>query len=218
MTENRDREISLNTLASKFAEGEVGKVTEWHRTLHEAIVSGMLAARREQHPPVTTQGHYRPSNFATGKQTFVPARTSTPQPRFFVTPAACRTWLAKLPDFNPPGLVLVWMGNAWQSAQAPESAASDKTTQADWETLTPEQRKAAWDGMTKAGRLEKARELVKAHQGNKTRAGAEVGITGNRIGQILKEGEPEEPEPPLPDNHWIRDAGLAEPKRGKASR
>lgn len=115
---------------------------------------------------------------------------------------------------EPGELVRAWLGREWQPAPATESAAS----QLDWETLTPEQKKAAWDGMTKAGRQDKAPELVKKHGGNKTRAGAEVGISGNRIGQILKESEPEEPEAPLPVNQWTLMAGLVKPKRGKASR
>lgn len=90
----------------------------------------------------------------------------------------------------------------------------------DWASLTPEQKRAAWQAMGKAGRQDKAHELVRLHQGNKTAAGREVGISGNRIGQILKEAEEqsEHPEAELPVNHYTVAAGLVKPKRGRASR
>jgi hypothetical protein len=57
----------------------------------------------------------------------------------------------------------------------------------DWEQKTLEQKKASWNALSPEGRFVKADELTKKHHGNKTAAGREVGVTGNRNGQILKE-------------------------------
>ena len=86
-----------------------------------------------------------------------------------------------------------------------------------WDSMTPEQKKAAWDAMDPLSRREKAVELVKKHKGNKAAAGREVGVTGKRIAQLLAELE-DQPEVPLPVNRYTVAAGLAKPKRGKASR
>jgi hypothetical protein len=100
----------------------------------------------------------------------------------------------------------------------PEQANSEGVSAA-WDGLSPDGKRAAWNAMTPAQRREKAVELVKKHNGNKTAAGAEVVISRERMGTLFREGTAEQqPEAPLPDNHWIRDAGLAEPKQGKPSR
>jgi len=118
-----------------------------------------------------------------------------------------------------------WQNNSKQGAsEKPEQAKGESIapstieTPPAWDTLTLEEKKASWDAMSPPARRKKAAELVKKHNGNKTKAAAEVDVSRERIGQIIKEGKPEEPEAPLPDNHYTRLAGLAKPKRGKASR
>lgn len=86
-----------------------------------------------------------------------------------------------------------------------------------WGSLTPEQKKAAWNAMDPEARRAKATELVKKHSGDKTAAGREVGITRNRIAQLLRETEGQA-EAPLPVNKWTQAAGMTTTKRGKASR
>lgn len=107
----------------------------------------------------------------------------------------------------PSELVGAWLGTDWQATPSP----------ADWGSLSPEEKRAAWETMSPEGRREKAAELVGQHGGNKTAAGEEVGISGNRIGQLLKETTPEQSEAPLPVNQYTILSGLAKPKRGKDS-
>jgi hypothetical protein len=108
--------------------------------------------------------------------------------------------------------------NEGREAQETESAVDVKAGQPDWETLSPEQKKVTWDGMTPARRREKARELVKKHDGHRAHAGAEVCITRERIGQLIKEDKPKEAEAPLPVTPWTQLTELENPKRYKASR
>ena len=103
--------------------------------------------------------------------------------------------------------------------ETPEAIAPSTIEQPPaWDSLKPDEKKAAWNDLSPVARREKAAELVMKHGGNKTRAGAEVGISRERIGQITKEGKPEVPEAPLPVNKWTQAAGLVKPKRSKASR
>ena len=102
--------------------------------------------------------------------------------------------------------------------QSEAIASSTIETPPAWDTLTSEEKKASWDALSPPARREKATEMVKKHKGNKTQAAAEVGISRERIGQIIKEVKPKELEAPLPDNPWTQLAGLTNPKRGKASR
>jgi len=90
--------------------------------------------------------------------------------------------------------------------------------QAGWDAMNQEQKRAVWDAMGVQTRREKAAELVKRHGGNKTAAGREVGISGIRIGQLLKLLKVAEvrPEAPLPVNKWTQAAGLATSTRSKA--
>lgn len=121
------------------------------------------------------------------------------------------TWAASV-NLAPIPPELAARANAVQ-----DTAQTTEAPPATWEAMTLEQKRAAWNVMSAQTRREKAAELVRKHGGNKTAAGAEVGITGNRMGQLLKETEGQ-PEAPLPVNKWTQAAGLAKPKRGKASR
>jgi len=93
-------------------------------------------------------------------------------------------------------------------------APSTIETPPSWDTLTLVEKKASWVALSPPARREKAAELVKKHKGNKTLAAAEVDISRERMGQIIKEGKP---EAPLPVNQWTQLAGLTKPKRDKAS-
>ena len=81
-----------------------------------------------------------------------------------------------------------------------------------WDAMTQDEREAAWNAMTPEQRRAKAPELVKKHNGNKSAAGREVGITHTRIAQLL-EGQSKESEAP-----HTGPFGLPLPTRGKASR
>jgi hypothetical protein len=107
---------------------------------------------------------------------------------------------------------------ATEPAQSEAIAPSTIETPPAWDTLTLEEKKASWDAMTPDGRREKAHELVKKHDGNKTRAAAEVGISPQAFRRYIEEAKPEETEAPLPVNMWTQTLGLVKPKRGKASR
>lgn len=95
----------------------------------------------------------------------------------------------------------------------------DQGTAPSWENLSADGKRATWQAMSPEQRRAKARELVERHGGNRAAAGAEVGITGNRIGQLLKETEPEgESEAPLPINKYTAALGLSKPAPCKPSR
>lgn len=86
-----------------------------------------------------------------------------------------------------------------------------------WGAMTEDEKKAAWGAMTPKQRRAKAPDLVKKHGGNKSAAGREVGISGKRIAQLLKENI-KELEAPLPTKSNTGPFGLPQPKQGKASR
>lgn len=56
-----------------------------------------------------------------------------------------------------------------------------------WDSMTGEEKEAEWNSLSPDERRLKAVELTKKHNGNKTAAGSEVGVTGNRIGQLVRE-------------------------------
>lgn len=90
---------------------------------------------------------------------------------------------------------------------------------ASWDAMIYEERKTAWGALTPVEKRTKARELVKKHNGNKSAAGREVGITGKRIAMLLIDDvEKGDMEPPLPTNSNSGPFGLPQPKHGKASR
>lgn len=117
--------------------------------------------------------------------------------------------------FDPVSLLPVTPPDA---GSAPSREPGQVST-VSWGAMTKDEKKAAWDAMAPAQRRDKANELVKKHQGNRTAAGREVGITGKRIAMLLNEAKKKsELEAPPSTKSNSGPFGLPQTKQGKASR
>lgn len=88
-----------------------------------------------------------------------------------------------------------------------------------WDAMTSGEKKAAWKAMAPSQRRDKANELVKKYQGNKSAAGREVGVTGKWIAMLLDDAKKKsELEAPPSTKSNSGPFGLPQPKQGKASR
>ncbi|MHB1351987.1 MAG: hypothetical protein ACYC5S_07220 [Thiobacillus sp.] len=74
-----------------------------------------------------------------------------------------------------------------------------------WDAMTQDEREAAWNAMTPEQRRVKMRELLIKHNGKKTPAGREVGISHTRVAQLLPElkGQRKKLEAPLTTKHGL---------------
>ncbi len=115
--------------------------------------------------------------------------------------------------------------SVWKAILEQSPTGGDATTErTDWSLLSEEDKKTAWKVMSPAERRDKALDLVKKHNGNKTAAGKEAGVSRNRIAELIRAVEPAGPatgrapsgkrKPPFRSSPF----GLPEPKPRKASR
>lgn len=113
---------------------------------------------------------------------------------------------------EPPEYARAWLGDAWLVG------ASATAMPTNWNNLSPEEKRAAWLKLSREQKRENVLDAMKRNHGNKTRAGAEFGISRTLVRELFNEAEPTKPpEAPLPVNQYTVGLGLVKSKRDKAS-